>query len=74
MNGIKKGITTSEFWVGLLSIVIVYLNDALGWDMDTKSIISVCAMAIVYIFARSGLKIREDKDRTKIELEKIARK
>ena len=74
MDKIKSGIATSEFWVGLFTIVFTYLVETLGWDVPKEAIIGTIAWAIAYIFARFGLKMRAvkieaDLKRLRLEIE-----
>lgn len=52
----KKGFKSSELWVGLLGVVLTYLNSELELNMPVSSIIAIAAMVISYIASRTWLK------------------
>lgn len=52
----KAGIKTSEFWLGLLTIILTYLNSALGWHIPVEVVVSVIGMVTAYIAGRTWLK------------------
>lgn len=72
MNGLKGGIKTSEFWVGFFTIVFTYLVTELGWDVPKEAIIGTIAWAIAYIFARFGLKVKQQSTELRIKELKVA--
>mgnify|MGYP000297654733 CR=1 FL=1 len=59
--GEKAGIKTSEFWIGLFTVVFTYLVEQLGWDVPKEAIIGTFAWVISYVFTRFGLKMRAKK-------------
>lgn len=67
MNNLKGGIRTSEFWVGLFTIVFTFLVTELGWEVPKEAIIGTIAWAIAYIFARLGLKIKQQSTELRIK-------
>lgn len=75
MNNLKAGIRTSEFWVGLFTIVFTFLVTELGWEVPKEAIIGTIAWAIAYVFARFGLKIKQQSAELRIkELSAMAKK
>ena len=56
MATIKKGIKTSEFYVGLVAAIIPVLNKFLGLELPTEAIISIVGLAATYILGRSFVK------------------
>ena len=56
MATIKKGIKTSEFYVGLVAAIIPVLNKFLGLELPTEAIISIVGLAVTYILGRSFVK------------------
>ena len=65
-EGLKKmadtkstsGMKSSEFWLGLLGVILTYLNTVLEWNMPTESILSIVGIILGYIFSRTILKTK----------------
>lgn len=55
---VKNGLKTSEFWVGLLGVIVVFLNTQLKLGLDTNSILSVAGMVGTYIVSRTAIKAK----------------
>lgn len=55
---VKNGLKTSEFWVGLLGVIVVFLNTQLKLGLDTDSILSVAGMVGTYIVSRTAIKAK----------------
>lgn len=53
---IKPGIQSSEFWLGLASVILTYLNTNLGWNVPVPAIIACLGVVASYILGRSYLK------------------
>ena len=54
----KKGIKSTELYVGLLGVILTYLNTEMELNMPVSSIVSIAAMVISYIASRTWLKAR----------------
>ena len=52
----KKGIKSSEMWVGLIGVILTYLNSQLELNMPVSSIVSIAGIVISYIASRTWLK------------------
>lgn len=57
----KAGIKTSEFWLGLLGVVLPYLNESLELGLDTPAIVAAITSIVAYIIGRSIVKIANSK-------------
>lgn len=55
----KEGIYTTEFWLGLIAVLINYLNGTLGLHIPTEAVVSVSGVVITYILSRTFLKVRD---------------
>jgi len=53
----KSGIKTTEFWLGLVAVVLPYLNKTLDLGLDAEAIIAAVGTIVAYIVARSAVKI-----------------
>lgn len=54
----KTGYKTTEFWLTILSLVIVSLNGVFGWDLDVEGIVALVAANVSYVLGRSYLKAK----------------
>ena len=55
----KTGWKTTEFWLGLVSVVLAYLNQSQGWNIPVAEIIAVAGVVISYIASRTVLKLNQ---------------
>jgi hypothetical protein len=62
----KEGWKTTEFWIGLFGVMLVFLNDQFGWEFDTNTILAAVTMIVSYIASRTVLKVRNGVDKTKL--------
>jgi len=53
----KTGYKTSEFWLGLIFAVGVYLNTELGWNVPWEMIVTLGGVTVAYIASRTSLKL-----------------
>ena len=53
----EKGIKSSEFWLGLIALILTYLNKELGWNVPVEAIISVLGLVATYIIGRTIYKV-----------------
>jgi len=53
----EKGIKSSEFWLGLLGVILVYLNTALKLNIPVEAILSVVGLIVTYILGRTAYKV-----------------
>ncbi len=65
----KEGWKTTEFWIGMFGVILVFLNDQLGLGFETDTIIGAATMVVGYIASRTVLK---NGAKTNNEKEKIA--
>ena len=54
----KKGWTTSEFWVAAVGAVIPLLNQAFGWNIPPETIASFAGLLASYVISRGVAKRR----------------
>lgn len=54
----KQGWKTTEFWLGLFAVILVFLNDKLGLGLETQTIISMATVIMGYIGSRTIVKIK----------------
>jgi len=52
----KSGINTSEFWVTIISMVVIGAVDLIGFELDATSVENLVNIALGYVLGRSGLK------------------
>lgn len=52
----KQGYKTTEFWLGLFGVIFVFLNEQLGWHLESQTIISAVTVIVSYIVSRTVLK------------------
>lgn len=52
----KKGYKTTEFWFALGAALVAVANSALGWDLDSESMIALAGTVVAYVASRSYLK------------------
>ena len=57
----KPGIRSTEFWLGLIGVILAYFNESLGLDIPVPAIVSVLGLIAVYIFGRSYVKGKNSK-------------
>ena len=55
----KAGIKTTEFWVGLITMMVMAFNDALGIGLSEMTVAGIVGVAVTYIAGRSWLKGKE---------------
>jgi hypothetical protein len=53
----KRGIFTSEFWLGLLTTVLVYFSDKLGVDPVIRD--KIVQLVLAYIASRTVVKVAD---------------
>ena len=53
----NKGIKTSEFWTGLLAVILIYLNEALGLKIPVEAIVTIGGIVLAYILSRTAYKV-----------------
>lgn len=53
-----RGIKSTEFWLGLGTIILTFFNKELGLDLPVEAIISVSGLVIAYIASRTYIKSR----------------
>ena len=58
---IKKGFKSSEFYVAIIGAIIPVINKTFGLELDPNTIMSMIALCITYIGARSHIKASEVK-------------
>ena len=61
MPNIKSGIRSSEFWTGLVAVILVYLNEQLGLNIPVEAIVTIGGLVLVYILSRTAIKIKGAK-------------
>ena len=55
---VKRGIKTSEFWVGLIGLLLPYLNQQFDLNIPTEQLVAIVAWALGYGGLRTYLKVR----------------
>lgn len=58
----NKGFLTSEFYLGLFSVVFTYLNTYFGWHVPPDQILSIAGVVITYIISRTVVKIKTPQE------------
>jgi len=56
MDTIKTGWKTSEFWVTVVSAVVMVLNQGLGVNLPVEQITAFAGVVIAYVLGRSIVK------------------
>ncbi len=54
----RPGYKTTEFWLGLVTVILTYLNTKLGLHIPVAEIVALIGMVISYILGRTWLKSR----------------
>lgn len=57
----KPGYKTTEFWLGLITVVLTYLNDALGWNVPVTVVVAAVGLVATYTIGRSMVKKEQVK-------------
>ncbi|MGR3310673.1 MAG: hypothetical protein ACUZ77_07845 [Candidatus Brocadiales bacterium] len=52
----KEGWKTTEFWIGMFGVILVFLNDQLGLGFETNTVIGAVTIIVGYIASRTVLK------------------
>lgn len=52
----KAGINTSEFWLAVVSAILIILNNGLGLGIDEATVTNFANLVISYTLGRSGMK------------------
>lgn len=55
-EAITKGVKTSEFWLVVLSAILMVANKGLGLNIDEATTLSFAGMVVTYIAGRSAVK------------------
>jgi hypothetical protein len=50
------GYKTTEFWMGLVGVILTYLNSNLGWNVPIPTVIACLTVIVGYILSRTYLK------------------
>lgn len=56
MDQVKAGIKTSEFWIGLVGAILVFLNSFFKWNVPVVDVLGVLGVIATYIWGRSKVK------------------
>lgn len=52
----KPGYKTTEFWLGLVAIILPYLNDALGLHIPVDVVMTTLGLVATYVVGRTWVK------------------
>ena len=52
----KPGIKTTEFWVTLVTSMVMAFNDAMGWGLSEMTVAGIVGLAVTYVAGRSWFK------------------
>ncbi len=52
-----KGIFSSEFIMGLVGVILTYLNSALNWNVPVAEVLTVVGLIVTYIIGRTTYKV-----------------